>query len=384
MTEPYITNFTIEDAILAARVAEPYFARAYASLFPVERVMRCPVSGIPTLAVDPAWRLYWSREALGRFDLKAASNVLMHEVRHLLRDHAGRRYERIPAAWNVAGDREINDDIPVPPDGALPKHIGMKDGLLAEEYYAQSAQQATSSHACSCGSGSGGEKLDGEEDSGSTEPGLAPVESRLTREQVAADVRKYAAENAGTVPAGDVVWANAVEEASKEFVPWDRILSTTISRAMDTAMRGREDYSRHRLSRRWRHGTPLKPCTVSPTPRIGLVFDTSGSMSNLGGRVLAVTSEIERMVGEIYHQWDCDAAAIKHSRGAKHVGGGGTILTPAIEEAARTCDVVVVITDGVYPGYPATPPEGAVVVTALLCPEYRKHIPEWANIVEVV
>src|SRR5436190_22975575 len=95
------------------------------------------------MAVDADWRLYYNRAWLAAHTVEENASLLIHEVSHLLRDHASRRktagvkdYRR----WNTAGDCEINDDLdaeglPLPGDPPLPGTYGLATGQNAERYY---------------------------------------------------------------------------------------------------------------------------------------------------------------------------------------------------------------------------------------------------------
>ena len=117
--------------LLRLRAAEwmPYFGRA---LFAVQPVA---APGLRTFAVDAHWRLYMDPGLLvgpSAWPVRLAAAVALHEIMHLVRDHAGRT-EPLPApvhplAWNLATDAEINDGlldrsraVPVPlqPGGVL-------------------------------------------------------------------------------------------------------------------------------------------------------------------------------------------------------------------------------------------------------------------------
>lgn len=99
-------------ARMAAVAAMPYYARALFALVPVAAV------GLGTFAVDKHWRLYIDPNMLGTaegWDIPTAGAVLVHEVGHVLRHH-GDRAEAMDApvdraAFNVAADAEINDDL---------------------------------------------------------------------------------------------------------------------------------------------------------------------------------------------------------------------------------------------------------------------------------
>ncbi len=129
-------------ARLVAAEQAPYFMHVLFAVAPVA------APGLGTLAVDAQWRLYIDPALLlgeDRWTPAVLAAGLAHEAGHLLRDHAGRA-EALPiprhhAAWNIAGDAEINDDliasgIPLPEWAITPGAIGCADGDLAETYYA--------------------------------------------------------------------------------------------------------------------------------------------------------------------------------------------------------------------------------------------------------
>ncbi|MCU1692485.1 MAG: hypothetical protein JWM64_1576, partial [Frankiales bacterium] len=138
-------SFTADEleVLQAARVVatrgQPYLAVALHSL-----VLR-PAPGLGTFAVDRAWRLYVDPVRLTDWSVPQVAAVLVHEVWHLLRDHASRG-ERLGVtgrerAWNTACDAEINDDLleaglPLPGTPPTPARLRLPDGLLAEQYYA--------------------------------------------------------------------------------------------------------------------------------------------------------------------------------------------------------------------------------------------------------
>lgn len=131
----------------------PYVSSALWAMIP------CEAPGLGTLAVDKHWRLYYDPKIVEEWDVQSISNVLYHEIGHLLRGHCDRA-ERLGAThdwmtgtrWNISADCEINDDIVAEglklPDFynesgekvgncCYPVTYGLEDGQFAEEYYAQ-------------------------------------------------------------------------------------------------------------------------------------------------------------------------------------------------------------------------------------------------------
>lgn len=89
-------------ARLVAAEWQPYLMHALFAVSPVA------AEGLGTFAVDASWRLYLDPALLlgpDRWDSRTAAGVLLHEVGHLIRDHAGREsglpLQRHHLAWNL-------------------------------------------------------------------------------------------------------------------------------------------------------------------------------------------------------------------------------------------------------------------------------------------
>lgn len=333
----------IDDALLAARVAYPYYARALAALTPLV------ADGSGTAAVTARWHMLVDVEWLASLPTPTRAWVIGgHEVEHLLRGHAERRGERQPREWNLACDREINDDgdrTHHPPGICYPEQIGAAEGLLAEEYYCDDDAGA------SCGGGSGaGAPLPDEPAGG----GVGPGDVDVLRDAVAADVIAHEKRHPGAVPEHVVMWAST--RAVPPRVDWRRLLAAAVTRTL-TSTRGRDDYSWARAPRR--RSAVLRPGLVRAQREVTLVVDTSGSMAGHGATVIGIASSLRRLCDRL-RTIQCDAAVSSRVDGVPRqwVGGGGTDLAPALAEA-RGC--VVVVTDGEL-GWPADAPPCVVLV----------------------
>jgi len=126
----------LQAARLQLAAQRPYLAAALWALVPVER------PGLGTLAADRWWRLYFDPAVCSAWTVEQLAGALYHKVCHLLRAHP-ERAEAIPAeaaAWNLAADAEINDDlyregVSLPGQPVTPATLGQPEKLLAEEYY---------------------------------------------------------------------------------------------------------------------------------------------------------------------------------------------------------------------------------------------------------
>ncbi len=133
----------LQAARLRAANDRPYLSTALYALNPVEK------PGLGTFAVDEFWRLYYDPKVIDVWNVEECAAVLIHEVGHLLRDHAARAkaLHAPQSAWQIAADAAINDDLikeglPLPGSPILPKMFGGEDFRTEEEYLAQLLDQA--------------------------------------------------------------------------------------------------------------------------------------------------------------------------------------------------------------------------------------------------
>lgn len=365
----------ISDAMLVARLLRPYYARAISALTPVA----CDF--VERVAVDKYWRLYYNEKWVEETDVQEVGLIIgAHEVEHLIRDHCGRQQviDAIPQIFNVAGDCEINDDLPKGSlkDGVFPKNIGCKDGLMAEEYYDHIMSQAKFvAPKITCDGGSGaGNPLEGELPADGAATAVGDTAANQIRDQVASDIREHERNNPGTVPAGVVVWAN--ERAIVPKTDWRRVFSRMLGIKCGEIVRGRQDYSWSRPSRRGMSLGLLLPGPIAYKPRIGLLVDTSGSMGSYGRVVLGHVEAITRSFGTV-PTLSCDVD-VHRVRGKQLKGGGGTDMRVGIA-AAEKCkiDVLVLVTDNETP-WPEKPPRFPVIIVQ--CGD--TEAPPWASVVK--
>jgi predicted metal-dependent peptidase len=268
--------------------------------------------------------------------------LIRHEVEHLLRDHDGRRGDRDAAAWIQACDEEINDDLELTrlPRGAL---IPSVTGLTAEEYY---SEHESEHEACTCGGGSGaGNKLPDE----LPDDEMSSQEiSESLRDSVAAAIRE--ASKAGNVPESLVVWADA--RAQRNTLRVDPLI--VARRVCQQLARGTDDYSYARHNKR-QQGALILPGNVRSLPRVAVVLDTSGSMSQHGDWIASVLQIIGRSVaGAVLIDCDCAVHCVRRLRSwrdaRKAVGGGGTDMRTGMLAAERLgYKSILVLTDGETP-----------------------------------
>jgi hypothetical protein len=387
----------------------PYLATALLALVPVV----VDQSGEPprrqfdlgAFPVDPAWHIYLDPAALAAAEVGTVGFWLLHQVTHLLRQHAARFPGEAAAGpgaaplsgrtpdqrrWNLAGDAEIDDDLRAGeltlPDGAVvPASLGLPDGWVAEQYWdALLAGKAAEREPPDCGSGCDGQCRAW--DCG--RPGLSELECRLLGRDVARRIREHHRRR-GELPAG---WQRWADEILHPVVNWRQVLASAVRRGVaDVA--GRVDFTYRRPSRR----SPVVrdvvlPSLRQPLPQVAMVIDTSGSMSDqMLAQALGEVGGVLKSVGiarRNLHVVCCDAKAYEAQRAldpgqVRLLGGGGTDMGAGLAAAARLRprpDLVIVLTDGHTP-WPPAPPARTRVLVGLMDP--TGQTPDWATAVTI-
>ncbi len=397
-------------ARLVAADLQPFLSTALYSL----RVI--PAPGLGTFAVDERWRLYVDPTTLLRWSTQHVAGVLLHEVGHVIRDHAARARAAFVQdgeghRWNVAADAEINDDlvhegVQLPPVPVLPKRLGLASGKAAEFYFHQLVSRDVLPPDPGCGPGATGREADETElhrrfgvrsahaEAGQGrvgedhDDGIDAVTADLIRAQVADAILVHHRAR-GDAPGSWVRWAEALRNP---VIDWRQQLRRVVRTQLSAP--GRVNYSYRRLSRRRVPGVVL-PGMVQPVPSVALILDTSASVD--GELVSAAWSEVTGCLrsGGVDRSrvtvWAADAAVhrVPMRQWAKPVhlhGGGGTDMALAIETAVKATpkpDVVVVFTDG-ETGWPTRRLHADVVVALVREPQFEvQAIPERYSVVRV-
>jgi predicted metal-dependent peptidase len=362
-------------ALQAARVRasyqRAYFAPALFNLIPVKTEL------IASMAVDAQWRIYYNEAWVAAHTVEENAAVLIHEVCHLLRDHAARKQAaavRNETLWNTATDCEINDDLtaeglPLPDNPPRPENYGLKTGENAETYYRQLSKPAQSGEASpgvtaspplrhDCGSGCHGERrpweLPNDDGSPGGVPGVDPVKAELVRRDVAHRILDRSGE-AGDVPLGWRRWAGAILAPKVDYMATIRHV---VRKALRDCTLGRYDRTYRRPHRRQAaYGEFIMPSFHQPRPRPGFLIDTSASMQDTQlARAVAELGGLTRQLGygaEVIVAC-CDVAVhdVKRVFTAAPValyGGGGTDIGAGLrwfmERKGPPVDLLIVVTD---------------------------------------
>ena len=315
-------------------------------------------------------------------------------------------------------DAEINDDLEeehllLPKDMITPATIGKPNGKVWEEYYRELYDEADKYVICtdpnctkesdnskgqgqgsgkvkhihlkSCGSGAHNHIDDYEEDDTIGDK-LTPAEAEAIRRTVAKEINDYVKKSRGHVPAGLRRWA---EDYLEPKVPWNRELRVSLRKSLaDVA--GMVDTTYRRISRRQSiYKDMVMPGFRKPIPKVGIIIDTSGSVSEKGlARALTETTAILKASGYIKDVMvlSCDAEVhqakkVVNPKQIQLYGGGGTDMNKGFEFIKTSRfkpDIVVLITDAETP-WPSEPTPYRTICLAVgkLSQASINSIPKW-------
>jgi predicted metal-dependent peptidase len=376
----------------------PYLASALLALAPVvvDQSGDAARHDLRAFPVDRRWHVYLDPSVLDVVEVGELGFWLLHQISHLLRNHA----PRFPASepwndgplagrtpeqrrWNVAADCEIDDDLHTrrlirPPRAVHPEDLHLPIGWIAEQYWDALGRDQTRA-ACDCGSGCDGCKRGWDCD----RPGLSQVGQRLVARETAVRIREHS-RTRGDVPEG---WQRWADDALEPTVDWRRQLASHVRHGV-AQVAGRVDFTYARPSRRAGAARDvILPSLRQPSPQVAVVIDTSGSVSDamLGDALGEVTGVVRALgVGRSALRivcCDAEAYAAQRVRDVARLtlaGGGGTDMGAGLAAAGALRprpDVIVVLTDG-YTPWPSRPPAGTHVVVGLLDP--GGSVPDWA------
>jgi predicted metal-dependent peptidase len=385
-TDGYVRG--LQAARVRAAYQRAYFAPALFNLIPVETDL------IASMAVDADWRLYYNPAWIKAHNVEENAAVLLHEVGHLVRDHADRK--KAAAAgddrrWNTAGDCEINDDLHaeglvLPGEPPLPGNFGLQTGQTAEIYYHQLPESPRAKEVTrgaedakqppkDCGSGAHGERrsweLPSDDAASGGVGGVDRVKAEMIRREVAQRIMELARDR-GDIPFG---WRRWAHERLTPNVDYMATIRHAVRRALRDSTVGRYDRTYRRPHRRQAcYGEFIMPSFYQPRPRPGFLIDTSGSMDDTQlGRAIAELGGLTRQLGygaEVVVSC-CDAAvhSVKNVFTAAQVelfGGGGTDMAEGlrsfVERTRSPIDVLIIVSDCLTPWPEAVPPFPVITI----------------------
>ena len=367
---------TLRGSKLRALQMQPYTAAMVMSLKLKQ------ADWVPTAGVTKRGILYYNPSFWEELTPAEGGSIILHEAWHILRGHHDRMGNREELRWNIATDMEINDSLPELPEWAVtPEKADLPEGKLAEWYYEHIPEQITQAAVVGMSSNSnsqygkvmagGGELWD--EDDGP----IGDLMREAIAKQVAHDIKEYA-KRRGTVPAELERWA---DEILNPRIDWRKELAAAVKHAA-AIIAGRTDYSYRKSSRRSSFTQVIMPRMVGHSPRVAVVIDTSGSISQeelnvFMSELKGILDSMEYPVRVIVADAEIHSNKLVRSLGEVTLtGGGGTDMTVGIA-AAKKEEVIIVFTDGYTPWPEPGELEArliAVVTTGVEVPEWIKTI----------
>lgn len=385
-------ELSVEDKLAASFIAAfsayPYFSSGLALL-----VRQTTEISSATMAITRDGILLVDPRFVVKYEVRQIAEVLVHELSHLLRDHAGRA-DLVACVdhfrWNVAGDCEINSGLRqdlLPGSPCLARNFYLPDGLLAEEYYDKLPSDLhfvpSGASAGECGSGSGGVLVGGEPPPGGEE-GRSAADVARARRDVAAAVVDHATKGRGSVPGDLLRWARG--ELRPPKVRWQEVLRRRIRSGVNVIF-GKVDYDWRYPGRRQVHlrstskalggEDVVLPSLRGRAPRVAVGVDTSASMGDEELRLaLSEVDGVLKAIGTSAAFLACDSQVAGPPRQVHSAaeaasslkGGGGTDFRPVLEAVERMRpkpSLFVFMTDGDGTA-PEAPPAGVSVLWVLV------------------
>jgi predicted metal-dependent peptidase len=302
VTDPKIDS-AAHEKLVTARIGLLLRAPFFGNLATRMKIVNAD-SWCATAATDGR-HLYYNSNFVNQLPLKQLEFLVGHEVLHAVYDHMGRRGQRIPKLWNIAGDYCINLDL-------VDNRVGTKipvalydtkfRGMSSEEVYDilyenadkvdinQLAQQLIDDHIdgeSNDGDGDG-EDQDGDKGHGNR-PRLSKEQLREIRDEFKeAVLSAAAAAGAGNVP-NNV--KRLIKELTEPVMDWRELLQQQMQSTV------KNDYSWARPSRRGWHMDAIMP-GMKPGDQIdvAVMIDTSGSITDQDLKVFL--SEIQGIMDQ--------------------------------------------------------------------------------------
>lgn len=403
-----------------AALAYPYFSTIIFGLIPHEVAEE---HAVQTFAVDAHMRLYYNPKMFDTCNQDELVGILIHEINHVLRGHHDRGKMMNAGLFNIAGDMEINDDImdekncgvTLPSWVVTPKTHNMPNDQIAEWYYHKLLEKSEKDKSLkeiidgvlgkkgegqpsgskpgggSCGSIAHGGKDPWEVDDPNdpNNPGHSEPMVDFYRKVTAENIQEHS-KTRGSMPGYLERWA---KKFLKPKVDWKKELRHAVTTSINTIANGMADFTRTKPSRRQASNlTFILPGFFMPTPSVGIIIDTSGSMSEkmieqaiseVGGvlKNTRATVQLVSVDAEVH-----SIGQVKHPRDIKLKGGGGTDMRlgyKALEGAKQKPDLIVCITDGYtpWPDAPVARTKNIICLTTKKGHGAEDQVPKWAKVI---
>lgn len=378
----------IQIAISRATLRHPFFINTLMYL-----TLKSVRIGVGPMATDMYYRLYYDEDLIVKLNLSDDQllAIVLHEILHNILLHFKRLRKYPQEIANIAGDLEINQALQDLGynirNGLFPQMFGLPPHKTAEEYAEMLLQNSQMEKVYSRGANEGkpfggssanGRKQEWEDDydksNSATQSEAETIAREVAEEKQIGDIPGYLKRILSTV--------------AKPKVNWKRLLRVAVKKLVSEIEKGKFDYSRVRPSKKSYASDVVYPGTVKPKLSVGVLIDTSGSMSaNELSSAVAEVLQIVKETKSTVHVFSGDTKIYSHSKikgisginKLELVGGGGTAMDVCMEQVASLklkLNLFVVISDG-YTDWPKENPFKVPVIVALTTSKTKNYVPEW-------
>ena len=325
----------------------------------------------PTAATDGR-KFYYNSRFIKMLKPKEVEFLFGHEVLHCVYDHFGRRGDRDPQLFNIAGDYCVNADLKKHGVGefitSVPCLYDKKyEGMSTEQVYDSLYENAEKIDISKLIDQMIDEHLDGEGDGegsgddekqGKGRPKLSDEERQQIKDEIKEAMISAAAadaDGAGKLPAGV---RRILQELTEPKMDWRQLLRMQLESTI------KSDYTWMRTSRKgWDMDAVMPGMKLDPMIDIALFIDTSGSMrDSMLKDILSETAGIMESFPayrihvaafdtEVHNPVQYDSENLKDITEYRIDGGGGTDFTCVFDYLKREeiePKRLIVFTDG-YP-----------------------------------
>ena len=325
----------------------------------------------PTAATDGR-KFYYNSRFIKMLKPKEVEFLFGHEVLHCVYDHFGRRGDRDPQLFNIAGDYCVNADLKKHGVGefitSVPCLYDKKyEGMSTEQVYDSLYENAEKIDISKLIDQMIDEHLDGEGDGegsgddekqGKGRPKLSDEERQQIKDEIKEAMISAAAadaDGAGKLPAGV---RRILQELTEPKMDWRQLLRMQLESTI------KSDYTWMRTSRKgWDMDAVMPGMKLDPMIDIALFIDTSGSMrDSMLKDILSETAGIMESFPayrihvaafdtEVHNPVQYDSENLEDITEYRIDGGGGTDFTCVFDYLKREeiePKRLIVFTDG-YP-----------------------------------
>lgn len=308
---------------------------------------------------------YYNTRFIKMLKTKEIEFLFGHEILHCIYDHFGRRGDRDPQLWNIAGDFCNNADLKKHKIGefitSVPCLYDAKyEGMSAEEVYDDLYKNAEKINLQDLIDKMIDDHLDGQGDDSDDGEGNRPKLSPEERQQIRDEIKEAMLSAAQTCDAGNLPQGvkRLIQELTEPKLDWRELLRMQIESTV------KSDYSWMRSSRKGWHVDAVMPgMKTNDAIDIAVFLDMSGSISDHQGRDFL--SEVKGIMEtfenfrihiacfdtEVYNARQYDSDTLEDITEYELKGGGGTdfeCIFGYLKEHEIEPKKMVVFTDG-YP-----------------------------------